>query len=113
MFLFKKKQPHFIQVMTSVPNQDVSQKLTQLLLDHKLAACIQEVGPITSHYLWEGKQERSKEYLLLIKSLSKQYKYIEKVILEHHPYDCPEIIATPLTSGLKNYLHWIETSTTD
>tara|TARA_A100001011_G_scaffold101193_1_gene106606 strand:+ start:244 stop:576 length:333 start_codon:yes stop_codon:yes gene_type:complete len=106
MRFFKKKS--LIQIITTVPNIETAQKLSQSLLERKEAACIQQVGPVTSQFRWQGKIETTEEYILLIKTTQDNYPRIETTILNQHPYDCPEIIATPITTGLQSYLNWIQ-----
>jgi periplasmic divalent cation tolerance protein len=103
-------QTDYVQLFVSVPNKKIGQQIASVLLERKLAACIQIIGPIESHYIWEDIQEKENEFLCLIKSNASQFKNIEKAIIKLHPYDTPEIIETPITQGSKPYLDWIEKS---
>jgi len=79
-----------------------------LLVSKRLAACVQILPGLESHYRWKGKQEASKEVLLIIKTRTSLYKPLEKAILKHHPYEVPEILCLPITRGSKSYLNWID-----
>lgn len=81
-------------------------KITDQLLQQKLAACIQTF-PIQSAYLWEGAIQRGPETLVLIKARSADYAEIESHIRQKHPYTTPEIIMLPITAGFSPYLDWI------
>ena len=98
----------YVQLQVSVPNKEVGDRLKDVLLQNRLAACIQILGPIESHYWWEGEIAVSQEYLCLIKIQELQYQEVEQLILEIHPYEIPEIIAIPISQGLRTYLQWID-----
>lgn len=93
-------------VITTAPDKEVAGKLAEGLLTEGLAACI-HMQDIDSRYLWEKKLCREQETVLWIKTLEKHYDSIETYILQHHPYDLPEIIKVPVTGGLPGYLKWI------
>jgi len=97
----------YIQVATTVATEAQAQALARLLVENRLAACVQVVGPMTSHYRWQGKIEAAEEYLCLAKSLAALYPEIEAAIKASHPYEIPEIIALPVISGSKEYLAWL------
>lgn len=78
------------------------------LLTNKLVACVNYSAGISSNYWWQGKIERSTEVLLVAKTKADLFKTIEQTIVEHHPYDVPEIIATAIINGSHSYLQWIE-----
>ena len=97
-------------VLSTVPDIKKARRLAGLLVSKRLAACVQILPGLESHYLWKGKKEASKEVLLLIKTKSFVYKQLEKTILKNHPYEVPEIVCLPITKGSKPYLDWIEDS---
>ena len=96
-----------ILVFCSVPDMETGRKLADLLLNEKAAACVSIMPGVESHYNWQGKRERSTELLLLIKATAEQYKRIEGLIVSGHPYECPEIVAVPVTEGSPSYLAWL------
>lgn len=79
-----------------------------LLVSRRLAACVQILPGLESHYRWKGKKETSKEVLLLIKTKISVYAKLEKTLLQNHPYEVPEIVCLPMTRGSKTYLDWID-----
>jgi periplasmic divalent cation tolerance protein len=97
----------FIIVETTYPNLASAKKLGKLLLEKKLAACVQFL-PIKSMYFWQGKIENSSEILVLIKSENSLYNEIEKTIKEHHTYEIPQILCSLINQGSMAYLKWIE-----
>ncbi len=96
-------------VLCTCPDKETAKKLACLLVEKKLAACVNILPGITSIYEWQGKIESTQEHLLLIKSSRDYYRLIESAIFSHHPYEIPEIIAVPIERGLPDYLDWINT----
>lgn len=94
-------------VLSTVPNIKKARSLAGLLVSKRLAACVQILPGLESHYRWRGKKETSKEVLLLIKTKTSIYKKLEKTLLKNHPYEVPEIVCLPIAKGSKSYLDWI------
>jgi len=98
----------YIQVTTTTENKEQAQTIAQYLVETKLAACVQIIGPINSIYGWKGKVENTQEWLCLIKTQDDLYNKVEAAIKSKHPYETPEIIAVPIVKGSKKYLKWID-----
>lgn len=94
-------------VLCNVPDMAVGKLLANLLLERRLAACVNLVPGVQSLYRWQGAIEQAEEVTLLIKTIASRYAEIEDLIYQNHPYDVPEIIALPVTNGLPAYLAWI------
>lgn len=99
----------FQLVFCTCPDKTTAKKLAHLLVSEKLAACVNILPGISSVYSWEDEIETVQEHLLLIKTNSEQYPFIETTLFKHHPYEVPEIIAVPIERGLPQYLDWITT----
>ena len=97
----------YSQVATTVATEKEATAIAALLVEQRLAACVQVVGPMTSHYRWQGKIEMAGEYLCLAKSRAALYPEIEAAIKTIHPYEVAEIIALPIIAGSKEYLAWL------
>ncbi|WP_299676206.1 divalent-cation tolerance protein CutA [uncultured Dokdonia sp.] len=93
-------------VLTTSDSDEETKKIANILLEKKLAACIQ-VSKIESYYTWENKINVDNENLLSIKSKKEDYLKIEKCIKEVHSYDVPEIVQIPIVNGAESYLSWI------
>lgn len=98
----------YIQVVTTTATQDEAEIIARALVEERLAACTQIVGPITSIYRWEGKIETSQEFQCWAKSRRALYGQIEAAIRRLHPYQVPEILALPIVAGSENYLKWLD-----
>ena len=97
-------------IMTTTSSQAEANRLAELLVTGKLAACVQSI-PVTSTYTWQGKLAQESEWLLLIKTRAEQYQAIQEALLQAHAYDTPEIIQVPINRGSPSYLAWIEAET--
>jgi periplasmic divalent cation tolerance protein len=104
-----------ILVFTNLPDRAAAMDLARKLVDERLAACVNVLADCTSVYRWEGRNESVNEVPVLIKTLAQHYARLEQLIKTVHPYELPEIIAVPISSGLPAYLKWIaeETSAAD
>ncbi len=96
-------------ILTTTDNQQVVDKLTISLLEANLAACIQ-VDNIVSYFKWEGKISSVPEYRIMVKAKSDNYNIIEKMIIDIHNYDLPQIIKLDIQDGLPAYLNWVTQS---
>lgn len=98
-------------VLTNVPDAAVARDLAQKLVNAGVAACVNQLAPCFSTYRWEGVLESATEVPLLIKTTRAAYPQLEAMICAEHPYQLPEIIALPITTGLPAYLAWVEQQT--
>jgi periplasmic divalent cation tolerance protein len=101
-----------LQVITTFGNRTDADALASELVDRRLAACVQVVGPVTSTFRWEGRIETAEEWLCLIKTHRDRYGELERAIQAVHPYDVPEILALPVQAGAAAYLAWLARETT-
>lgn len=98
-------------VVSTVSNEQEASNLTRLLLQSKVAACINIITGVKSQYLWKGKIESTNEVLVLIKTTKAKYPEVEDILKKNHSYEVPEIIAIEIEKGLTEYLNWIEQET--
>ena len=92
----------------TVPNLEEGKKIANLLLESKLAACVNIIPNIVSIYWWEGKITKDNELLLIIKTNEKNCDSIIKKIGDIHSYSNPECVAFKIEKGSKKYLDWID-----
>jgi periplasmic divalent cation tolerance protein len=91
--------------MVSHPVQNAGE-LARQLIDQGLAACVHMLPKGVSVYRWDGKIFEEEEVLLMIKSAADPDR-LKSVVLEAHPFDCPEIISLDVTGGHQKYLDWV------
>ncbi len=101
----------FVVVYVTACDLAEGRKIAQQLLAQKLAACVNIVSGIESHYRWEGKLEQSSEVLLVIKTRKTHFAKLTKAVKGIHSYNVPEIIALPIVAGDKKYLAWLRQET--
>ena len=99
-------------VFVMAANEAESNRIAQALVEEKLAACVNIVGPVRSIYQWRGAVENASEYMLMIKAPMRHFPKLERRVRELHSYEVPEIIAVTLAAGSKPYLAWLAESTT-
>jgi len=111
ILLEAKTMEKIIQIITTADDRSVIEKIGRDLVEKKLVACAQILGPIQSIYRWKGNVENANEWLLLMKSKASLYSAIEEEIRRQHPYELPEIIATNIDNGLVGYMDWVGNET--
>ncbi len=99
----------YVQVLTTAGSEGEAERIASLLVEGRLAACVQVVGPIASRYRWQGVVEETEEWQCLAKTRADLYPRVESAIREAHSYEEPEIVATPIVAGSDGYLKWIDT----
>ena len=99
-------------VMTTCPDEAHAEALAVHLIESGLAGCVNRLPGISSVYRWEGELKTGTEVLLLIKTAASAWEALEAEIKSNHPYELPEIIAVPITTGHQPYLDWITAATT-
>jgi periplasmic divalent cation tolerance protein len=103
----------YVQVLTSAGSEQEAERISAALVERRLAACVQTIGPIASRYRWQGEVETTQEWLCLAKTEAARYEEVEAAIRELHSYEEPEIVATPIVAGSRGYLDWIGANTRD
>ncbi len=99
------------QVATTVATESAAAELSEVLVEERLAACVQVIGPIRSVYRWRGAVERSTEWICLAKTANTRLAALCDRIRSLHAYEQPEIAATPITAGDAGYLEWVKRET--
>ncbi|MFN2502837.1 MAG: divalent-cation tolerance protein CutA [Acidimicrobiales bacterium] len=100
-----------VQVTVSVPSREVGAEIARSVVDRRLAACVQVLGPMTSTYRWQGKVETAEEWIVLLKTTADRAGDLVAHIREVHPYDVPEVIVTAVVAGNPDYLAWVAAET--
>ena len=95
-------------VMVSAPSMEHARGLAQVILEQRLAACVNLVPAVESHYWWQGKLESAAEVLLLIKSSAENFEALRSLVALHHPYECPEVVALDPGEMAPSYREWWE-----
>jgi periplasmic divalent cation tolerance protein len=99
-----------IAVVTTVGNKEEAQRMADVLVEARLAACAQ-ISEIESVYTWKGKIERSREYRVMFKTVAERYDEVERAIRKLHSYELPAIHAFAFERISAPYAEWIESNT--
>jgi|SRR5579859_1314690 len=94
-------------ILTSAGDAATARRIAKGLLAARVAACVNVVPGVESHYRWKGKTESAREILLIIKTTAAHAKAVESKIKSLHTYELPECVVIPISGGSKNYLQWL------
>jgi periplasmic divalent cation tolerance protein len=96
-----------LTVLCTCPDAATAQRLAGGLVERKLAACVNVLPAIRSIYRWQGQIQDDAEALMIVKTSRSAYAALEAWLVEHHPYDVPEVLAVPVLRGSAAYLEWV------
>jgi len=99
----------FLSVHTSFSKKADAERVSRILIENKLAACV-NILPARSMYRWKDKVEEEDEVIAIFKTDEKTYPALERRLTELHPYEVPMIVALPIQAGSTNYLAWLKQS---
>ena len=102
----------FGMILATAPSRDEAENIARLLIEEKLAACVQLV-PIESFYAWEGKTQNAAEIMLLVKTRKSLFEQVIARIKAVHSYSVPQIVAMPFAAGFGGYFQWIDEVTAE
>jgi periplasmic divalent cation tolerance protein len=104
-----KAGKQFRVVLVTCSSLTEARRIARRVVSRRLAACVNIVlSPVESFYTWKGNLEKTREYLLVIKTTTKRLAALEKAVMRLHSYDVPEFIALPIAAGSPNYLSWLQ-----
>ena len=111
VIFMKTDTGHCILIYSTVPDLLLGKRIAHVLVEEKLAACVNLSAPGLSIYQWENVVEGNEEITLTIKTTQERQQACFQKIAELHPYDVPEIIAVPIIGGHTPYLYWVQQQT--
>ena len=94
-------------VFITAPDQRTARALATSALRHRLAACVNLLPGVESHYWWKGKLELGKEVLLILKTTKRLLPALAARIFAEHPYDTPEFVVLPVNRISRRYAEWL------
>lgn len=94
-------------VLITAPRGRKTDSLANGLITARLAACVNVVPGVVSHYRWKGRVHRDKEALLVAKTTAAKLPALKRWIASHHPYTVPEVLALKISDGSTPYLNWL------
>ncbi len=100
-----------IVVLITASSETEAVKISKVLVEEHLAACVNIVTGIRSVFFWKGKTQDEKETLLIVKSMQPLLDRLITEVKSVHSYTVPEIIALPVIGGSGDYLTWLKETT--
>jgi periplasmic divalent cation tolerance protein len=94
--------------LSTIGSAEDAERLARALVERRLAACVNVVPGVVSHYRWKGELVRDEERLLVIKTRAERLEALKGALRELHPYELPELVALEVTAGLEPYLEWLD-----
>ena len=104
-------RPQVLVVFVTCANRAQARRVSTHLIRRHLAACVNVIPQVESIFWWQGKVERARETLLIIKTTRQAFERLRAEVVRLHSYDTPEIIALPIARGHQPYLEWVRAST--
>ena len=100
----------FVAVLVTCSSGKEARGIADSLLKKRLIACANIIGGVESKFRWKGKPDSAREFLVILKTVTRHLGAVEREVRRLHSYEVPEIVALPVVRGNKNYLNWIEGS---
>lgn len=101
-----------IVALITAGSREESVRLAEMMVNSRLAACVQILPEIESIYFWNDKVERQPETLLVVKTVEAKFDELCEEIIALHSYETPEVIALPIINASTPYLEWLFSITT-
>ena len=96
-----------VQVQVAHDDREALSAMIAELVDERLIACGQIVGPVSSTFVWEGSMQHAQEWLGLLKTSETVLDRLVARVAEMHSYDVPEILVIEVAGGYAPYLEWV------
>jgi periplasmic divalent cation tolerance protein len=96
-----------VLVYTTYPSLVEAERIGKAVLEKRLAACVNILPGMISHYWWEGAIERGEEVVMIIKTRASRAEEVRAAVKEMHSYTVPAILVLPIEGGEPAYLDWL------
>jgi periplasmic divalent cation tolerance protein len=100
-----------VVVLVTASGLEEARRIGQTLVEERLAACANVVGPITSIFRWDGRVQEEAEHLLLVKARRADVERLAARVRALHSYEVPEVVALDVVGGAAPYLAWVREAT--
>jgi len=100
----------YVMVVMTTANREGAVKIVRQLLQERLIACGNIVGPVSSLFWWKEKVEEAEEFLVFMKSREELFEELSERVRKLHSYEVPEVLALSIFRGSPSYLEWLDAS---
>ena len=97
-----------VLVYTTWPSIVEAEGAGRTMVERRLAACVNILPGMITHYWWEGKIERAEESVMFIKTRASLIEPLRVVLKELHTYTTPAFMVLPAENVDPDYHAWIE-----
>jgi periplasmic divalent cation tolerance protein len=94
-------------VYTTYPSLVEAERIGKALLERRLAACVNILPGMISHYWWQGAIERGEEVVMIVKTRASLAEGVRAAVKEMHSYTTPAILVLPVEGGEPGYIDWL------
>ena len=101
-----------VVVFSTFPDAGKAAEVARTLVDERLVACVNLVPGVRSIYRWQDKLCDENEALAVMKTSDERADALIARLAQLHPYEVPEALALPVTTGSAKYLEWVASETT-
>ncbi|NWG24196.1 MAG: divalent-cation tolerance protein CutA [Pseudorhodoplanes sp.] len=98
-------------VYTTWPSLVEAEEAGRSIVQKHLAACVNILPGMVSHYWWEGQLERGEEVVMIFKTRASLAHRVSEEVKAQHPYATPAIVVLPVESVERSYLGWLMAET--
>jgi periplasmic divalent cation tolerance protein len=102
-----------VLVYTTYPSVVEAEKAGRLIVERRLAACVNILPGMVSHYWWQGAIERGEEAVMILKTRASLADKVRAAVKASHSYTTPAILVVPVEGGDAGYLEWIIAETAE
>lgn len=97
-----------VLVLSNAPDALLAKRIAHVLIEERLAACV-NLGPSgLSMYMWQDTLEGTEEIPLVAKTTRGRLQALADRLRQLHPYEVPEILVVPVLGGLASYMDWMQ-----
>ncbi|MCP2258751.1 divalent cation tolerance protein [Streptoalloteichus tenebrarius] len=101
----------YCQVVTTTDSYEAAEELARGVVEARLGACVQIIGPIRGVYRWQGELQVDQEWQCVVKTTTARLPDLTEYVRTHHDYEVPEVLVTPVITGNPDYLAWLADET--
>jgi periplasmic divalent cation tolerance protein len=102
----------FVLAYVTVGSPEEAQRLARTIVEERLAACANILAGMHSIYWWEGTVGEADETVVVFKTRAERFEALAARVEALHSYECPCVVALPVSAGLPAYLDWIAAEST-
>jgi periplasmic divalent cation tolerance protein len=97
-----------VSVYAVFADADEAERIGRLMVEERLAACVNILGPIRSIYRWQDAIESAEEVAAIFKTSASQADALMARITALHSYDVPCVVTWPIDKPYGSYAEWVE-----